>query len=95
VVWVWLPVYFYKRNDTFYISSSISSDLQHRVKKRRIEESLRTKSKSKAAKSNAALSDRLERYQDRIGMEMIYSGERGLAIKNIDNDAFIPNNCGQ
>jgi hypothetical protein len=34
MVWVRLPVYFYKRNDTFYFSRSIPSDLQHRFKKR-------------------------------------------------------------
>ena len=66
MVWVRLPVYFYKRNDTFYFSRSIPSDLQHRFKKRKIEISLRTKSESKAAKSAAALSDRLERYWDSL-----------------------------
>ena len=79
MVWVRLPVYFYKRNDTFYFSRSIPSDLQHRFKKRKIEVSLRTKSESKAAKSAAALSDRLERYWDSLRMEMIYSRELGLS----------------
>ena len=78
MVWVRLPVYFYKRNETFYFSRSIPSDLQHRFKKRKIEVSLRTKSESKAAKSAAALSDRLERYWDSLRMEMIYSRELGL-----------------
>jgi hypothetical protein len=78
MVWVRLPVYFYKRNDTFYFSRSIPSDLQHRFKKLKIEVSLRTKSESKAAKSAAALSDRLERYWDSLRMEMIYSRELGL-----------------
>ena len=78
MVWVSLPVYFYKRNHTFYFSRSIPSDLQHRFKKRKIEVSLRTKSESKAAKSAAALSDRLERYWDSLRMEMIYSRELGL-----------------
>ena len=77
-MWVRLPVYFYKRNDTFYFSRSIPSNLQHRFKKRKIEVSLRTKSESKAAKSAAALSDRLERYWDSLRMEMIYSRELGL-----------------
>ena len=72
MVWVRLPVYFYKRNNTYYFSRSIPSDLQHRFKKRKIEVSLRTKSESKAAKSAAALSDRLERYWDSLRMEMIY-----------------------
>ena len=78
MVWVRLPVCFYKRNDTFYLSRSIPSDLQHHFKKRKIEVSLRTKSKSKAAKSAAALSDRLERYWDSSRMEIIYSRELGL-----------------
>ena len=80
MVWVRLPVYFYKRNDTFYFSRSIPSDLQHRFKKRKIEVSLRTKSESKAAKSAAALSDRLERYWDSLRMEIIYSRELGLRV---------------
>ena len=66
MVWVRLPVYYYKRNDIFYFSRSIPSDLQHRFNKRKIEVSLRTKSESKAAKSAAALSDRLERYWNRL-----------------------------
>ena len=80
MVWVRLPVYFYKRNETFYFSRAIPSDLQHRFKKRKIEVSLRTKSESKAAKSAAALSDRLERYWDSLRMEMIYSRELGLRV---------------
>ena len=55
-------VYFYKINDTFYSSRAVFSDLRHRFNKRKIEVSLRTKSEAKAAKSAAALSDRLERY---------------------------------
>lgn len=78
MVWVRLPVYVYKRNDTFYFSRSIPSDLQRRFKKRKIEVSLQTKLESKAAKSAAALSDRLKRYWDSIRMEMIYSRELGL-----------------
>jgi len=80
MVWVRLPVYFYKRNDTFYFSRSIPSYLQHRFKKRKIAVSLRTKSKSKAAKSAAALSDRLERYWDSLRMEMIHLGDLDLII---------------
>ena len=51
MVWVRSPVYFYKRNETFYFSRTIPSDLLHRFKKRKIEVSLRTKSEAKAAKS--------------------------------------------
>ena len=79
MVWVRLPVYFYKRKNTYYFSRSIPSDPQHRFKKRKIEVPLRTKSESKAAKSAAALSDRLERYWDSLRMEMIYSRELGLS----------------
>jgi hypothetical protein len=80
MVWVRLPVYFYKRNETFYFSSAIPSGLLHRFNKRKIEVSLRTKSELKEAKSAAALSDRLERYWDSLRMEMIYSRELGFRI---------------
>ena len=80
MVWVRSPVYFYKRNDTFYFSRAVPSDLRHRLNKKKIEVSLRTKSEAKAAKSAAALSDRLERYWYSIRMEMIYSRELGISI---------------
>ena len=69
-----------QKNDTFYVSRAIPSDLLHRFNKRKIEVSLRTKSEAKAAKSAAALSDRLERYWDSLRMEMIYSRELGLRV---------------
>ena len=80
MVWVRSPVYFYKRNETFYFSRAIPSDPLHRFTKRKIKVSLRTKSEAKAAKSAAALSDRLERYWDSLRMEMIYSRELGLRV---------------
>ena len=80
MVWVRSPVYFYKRNETFYFSRAVPSDLRHRFNKKKIEVSLRTKSEVKAAKSAAALSDRLERYWDSIRMEMIYSRELGFSV---------------
>ena len=80
MVWVKAPVYFYKRGDTFYFSRAVPSDLQHRFAKRKVEVSLRTKSETKAGKSAAALSDRLERYWDSLRMEMIYSRELGLSV---------------
>ena len=80
MVWVRSPVYFYKRNETFYFSRAVPSDLRHRFNKKKIEVSLRTKSELKAAKSAAALSERLERYWDSLRMEMIYSRELGLKV---------------
>ena len=80
MVWVRSPVYFYNRNGTYYFSRVVPSDLRHRFPKRKIEVSLRTKSESKAARSAAALSDRLERYWDSLRMEMIYSKELGLTV---------------
>ena len=80
MVWVRSPVYFYKRGETFYFSRAVPSDLQHRFDKRKVEVSLRTKSKTRAGKSAAALSDRLERYWDSLRMEMIYSRELGLSV---------------
>jgi len=79
MVWVRSPVYFYKRKDTFYFSIAVPSDLRQRFKKRKIEVSLRTASQVKAARSAAALSDRLERYWDSLRMEMVYSRELGLS----------------
>ncbi len=80
MVWVRSPVYFYKRNETFYFSRAIPSDLLHRFNKRKIEVSLRTKTEAKAARSAAALSDRLERYWGSLRREVIYSKELGLKI---------------
>ena len=80
MVWARSPVYFYNRSGTYYFSRAIPSDLRHRFPKRKIEVSLRTKSESKAARSAAALSDRLERYWDSLRMEMIYSKELGLTV---------------
>ena len=80
MVWVRSPVYFYNRDGTYYFSRAVPSDLRHRFPKRKIEVSLRTKSESKAARSAAALSDRLERYWDSLRMEMIYSKELGLTV---------------
>ena len=59
MVWVRLPVYFYKRNETFYFSRAIPSDLLHRYNKLKIEVSLRTKSEEKATEPAAALFDQL------------------------------------
>ena len=82
MVWVRSPVYFYKRNDTFYFSRAVPADLQHRFNKKKVEVSLRTKSEVKAAKSAAALSDRLERYWDSLRMEQIHLKELGLTVTN-------------
>ena len=80
MVWVRSPVYFYRRNETFFFSRAVPSDLCHRFNKKKIEVSLRTKSEAKAAKSAEALSDRLERYWDSLRMEMIYSRELGMSV---------------
>ena len=92
MVWVRSPVYFYKRNETFYFSRAVPSDLRHRFNKKKIEVSLRTKSEVKAAKSAAALSDRLERYWDSLRMEIVYSKELGLTtlppIQQASHDMF-------
>jgi integrase len=82
MVWVRSPVYFYKRNETFYFSRAVPSDLRHRFNNKKIEVSLRTKSEVKAAKSAAALSDRLERYWDSLRIEQIHLKELGLTVTN-------------
>ena len=47
MVWVRLPVYFYKRNDTFYFSRAVPSDLRSRFHKRKIEVPLEQNLKQK------------------------------------------------
>ena len=78
--WVRSPVYFYNPNGTYYFSRAVPSELRHRFPKRQIENSLRTKSESKAAGAAAALSDRVERYWDSLRMEINYSKELGLTV---------------
>lgn len=69
VVWVRSPVNFYKREDIYYFSRALPVDLRHRFNKKKVEVSLSTKLEGKAAKSAAALSDRLEIYCDSLRME--------------------------
>ena len=54
--------YFYKTKGTFYLSPSIPSAPQHRLKERNIDASRSTNWESGMAKSVALLSNRLERY---------------------------------
>ena len=82
MVWVRSPVYFYKRKDTYYFSRAVPGDFRYRFNKKKVEVSLRTKSEGKAAKSAAALSDRLERYWDSLRMEQIHLKELGLSVVN-------------
>ena len=62
MVWVRSPVYYYKRNDIYYFCRGLPSDLRHRFNKNKIGVSLKKNSQMKAARSAAALSDRLERH---------------------------------
>ena len=82
MVWVKSPVYFYERKDTYYFSRAVPGDFRYRFNKKKVEVSLRTKSEGKAAKSAAALSDRLERYWDSLRMEQIHLKELGLSAVN-------------
>ncbi|MFW2467776.1 MAG: DUF6538 domain-containing protein [Candidatus Puniceispirillaceae bacterium] len=82
MVWVRSPVYFYERKDTYYFSRAVPGDFRYRFNKKKVEVSLRTKSEGKAAKSAAALSDRLERYWDSLRMEQIHLKELGLSVVN-------------
>jgi integrase len=82
MVWVRSPVYFYERKDTYYFSRAVPGDFRYRFNKKKVEVSLRTKSEGKAAKSAAALSNRLERYWDSLRMEQIHLKELGLSVVN-------------
>lgn len=79
MVWVRLPVYIYKRKDTFYFSRAVPADLRHKFKKKKIELSLRTRSEARARKAAAALSDKLERYWDSLRIETIFMQEADKA----------------
>ena len=80
MVWVRFPVYYYKRNNTYYFCRGIPSDLRHRFNKNKIEVSLKTRSKIKAKHLASALSDKLDRHWDNLRMELIYSQELGLTV---------------
>jgi len=74
-------VYFYKRNNIYYYCREVPSDLRHHFNKKKIEVSLRTKSKTKATRSAATISDKLERHWDNLRIERIISNEFGLKNK--------------
>ena len=84
MVWTRSPVYFYQRNDIYYFSRAVPTDLQARFNKRRVEVSLKTKSADKARSLSMTLSDRLERYWDSLRLEQIHSRELGLSLINAD-----------
>ena len=84
MVWTRSPVYFYQRNDIYYFSRAVPTDLQARFNKRRVEVSLKTKSVDKARSLSMTLSDRLERYWDSLRLEQIHSRELGLSLINAD-----------
>jgi hypothetical protein len=77
-------VYFYQRNDIYYFSRAVPTDLQARFNKRRVEVSLMTKSADKARSLSMTLPDRLERYWDSLRLEQIHSRELGLSLINAD-----------
>ena len=84
MVWTRSTVYFYQRNDIYYFSRAVPTDLQARLKKRRVEISLRTKSADKARSLSMTLSDRLERHWDSSRLKQIHSRELGLHLINAD-----------
>ena len=84
MVWTRSTVYFYQRNDIYYFSRAVPTDLQARFNKRRVEVSLKTKSADKARSLSMTLSDRLERYWDSLRLKQIHSRELGLSLINTD-----------
>jgi integrase len=72
--------YLIRRNEIYYFSRRVPSDLQTRFNKERVTISLRTRSFLKAEKSAEALSDRLERYWDGLRLEVFHTKELGLSL---------------
>ena len=70
--------YLISRNGIFYYTRRIPKDLQQKFNKDRVIVSLRTKSQDKALSSARTLSDRLERYWERLRLELFHSKELGL-----------------
>ena len=70
------------RNGIYYYSHLIPADVKKRFNKDRVIFSLRTRSRDKACRSSKALSDRLERYWERLRPEFFHSSELGLHIRS-------------
>jgi integrase len=74
--------YLISRNGIFYFSRRVPADLLKHFNKDRVIISLRTKSKDKALRSAATLSDRLERHWESLRLELFHSRELGLTLIN-------------
>ena len=74
--------YLISRNGIFYFSRRVPADLLKQFNKDRVIISLRTKSKDKALRSAATLSDRLERHWESLRLELFHSRELGLSLIN-------------
>jgi integrase len=74
--------YLISRNGIFYFSRRVPVDLLKHFNKYRVIISLRTKSKDKALRSAATLSDRLERHWESLRLELFHSRELGLSLIN-------------
>ena len=72
--------YLIRRNGIFYFSRRVPADVRSRFNKDRVIVSLHTRSLPKAQRSAAALSDRLERYEDSIRLEVFHTRELGLSL---------------
>jgi hypothetical protein len=74
------PDYLYCRNGIYYFTRNVPSDLKSKFNKNRVVVSLHTRSISRAQKSAAALSDRLDRYFESLRLERFHSQELGLSL---------------
>lgn len=72
--------YLIRRNEIYYFSRRVPSDLQTRFNQERVTISLRTRSFLKAEKFAEALFDRLERYWDGLRLEIFHTKELGLPL---------------
>ena len=82
------PDYLYCRNGIYYFTRNVPSDLKSKFNKNRVVVSLHTRSISRAQKSAAALSDRLDRYFESLRLERFHSQELGLSLSPLVTPAI-------
>ena len=74
--------YLINRNGIYYYSRRVPADLHERFNKDRVIITLRTRSRDKALRSAATLSDGLERHWESLTLELFHSKELGLSLIN-------------
>ena len=78
MVYIRSPLYLYRRNDIYYLSRNVPSDLKTQFNKSLVVVSLQALSLAKAKKSGTALCHHLDRYFEALRLVRFQSQELGL-----------------